>query len=76
MRAGGTAHSTNRSILGIGKSMVKLGGVRSLWIGNGANCIKDGPESGIMFMVYERLKGMLMKDPSNPTILEKFCVGM
>lgn len=61
--AGGFAH------------MIREGGVRSLWRGNGINVIKIGPESAIKFMAYEQIKRLIGSNQETLGILERLVAG-
>lgn len=56
--------------------MLKEGGVRSLWRGNGINVLKIAPESAIKFAAYEQVKRLIKGDSKeNLSIYERFCAG-
>lgn len=56
--------------------MLKEGGVRSLWRGNGINVIKIAPESAIKFAAYEQVKRLIRgNEKRQMTIFERFAAG-
>ncbi|CAL8247898.1 unnamed protein product [Merluccius merluccius] len=55
--------------------MVKEGGVRSLWRGNGVNIIKIAPETALKFMAYEQIKRLIGSDNKTLSIVERFVAG-
>ncbi|XP_072287689.1 mitochondrial adenyl nucleotide antiporter SLC25A25 isoform X3 [Pyxicephalus adspersus] len=63
------------SIFGGFAQMVREGGYRSLWRGNGINVIKIAPESAIKFMAYEQIKRVIGSDQETLGIRERLVAG-
>ncbi|KAA8592449.1 calcium-binding mitochondrial carrier protein SCaMC-2-A [Etheostoma spectabile] len=55
--------------------MIKEGGVKSLWRGNGVNIIKIAPESALKFMAYEKIKQLICSEKETLSIVERFVSG-
>ena len=75
MRAASSSVSSKGTMVSAARKLIKREGIRGLWVGNGVNCIKDGPRSGITFLAYERFKSMFLNDPKKPNFSEKFMCG-
>ncbi|KAG7490936.1 calcium-binding mitochondrial carrier SCaMC-2-A-like [Solea senegalensis] len=69
------SRSNNIYIMSGLAQMVKEGGARSLWRGNGINVIKIAPESALKFMAYEQIKNLIGSETQTLSILERFAAG-
>ncbi|XP_067114486.1 calcium-binding mitochondrial carrier protein SCaMC-2-B isoform X2 [Osmerus mordax] len=69
------SRSNSMGIAGGFTQMVREGGVRSLWRGNGINVIKIAPESAIKFMAYEQIKRLMGSNQETLGILERLVAG-
>ncbi|CAG5918655.1 calcium-binding mitochondrial carrier protein SCaMC-2-A [Menidia menidia] len=69
------SRTNNMCIMSGMMQMIKEGGTRSLWRGNGVNIIKIAPESALKFMAYEQIKRLIGSDNQSLSILERFIAG-
>uniref|UniRef100_A0AAR2LZX4 EF-hand domain-containing protein n=1 Tax=Pygocentrus nattereri TaxID=42514 RepID=A0AAR2LZX4_PYGNA len=69
------SRSSNMCIMSGLTQMIKEGGVRSLWRGNGINVLKIAPESALKFMAYEQIKRLMGSSNETLGITERFVAG-
>ncbi|XP_017557184.1 calcium-binding mitochondrial carrier protein SCaMC-2-B isoform X6 [Pygocentrus nattereri] len=69
------SRSNTMCIAGGFSQMIREGGVRSLWRGNGINVLKIAPESAIKFMAYEQIKRLIGSNQETLGILERLVAG-
>ncbi|XP_062929689.1 calcium-binding mitochondrial carrier protein SCaMC-2-B isoform X2 [Mobula hypostoma] len=67
--------SNSMCIAGGFSQMIKEGGFRSLWRGNGINAIKIAPESALKFMAYEQIKRIIGSNQQTLGIQERLIAG-
>ncbi|XP_002733070.1 calcium-binding mitochondrial carrier protein SCaMC-2-like isoform X2 [Saccoglossus kowalevskii] len=71
-------HASKKNDLGIVtglRHMIKEGGMKSLWRGNGINVIKIAPETAFKFMAYEQFKRLLHTPGTDLKAYERFTAG-
>ncbi|XP_020782605.1 calcium-binding mitochondrial carrier protein SCaMC-2-A-like [Boleophthalmus pectinirostris] len=69
------SRSNNMCIMSGLTQMIREGGTRSLWRGNGVNVLKIAPESALKFMAYEQIKRLIGSDKETLSIFERFVAG-
>ncbi|XP_069460454.1 mitochondrial adenyl nucleotide antiporter SLC25A23-like [Ambystoma mexicanum] len=57
------------------RDMIREGGFRSLWRGNGINVLKIAPETAIKFMAYEQIKKLILGQQETLRVQERFVAG-
>lgn len=57
------------------KKIYHQGGIKAFFRGNGVNCCKAAPETGIKMMFFEIFKGLFSKDAGAINMQERFIAG-
>uniref|UniRef100_A0A669CLD0 Solute carrier family 25 member 25 n=1 Tax=Oreochromis niloticus TaxID=8128 RepID=A0A669CLD0_ORENI len=70
-----SSKSNSMRIAGGFAQMIREGGTRSLWRGNGINVLKIAPESAIKFMAYEQIKRLIGSNQETLGITERLVAG-
>lgn len=68
--------STKATIRDSFNYMLREGGAKSFWRGNGVNVLKIAPETALKFAAYEQIKRLIRNDVDRPmSIYERFAAG-
>ena len=69
--------SNNLKHSSVVRNMLREGGVRSLWRGNGMNVVKVMPETALKFMIYDQIKNSLktVTGKDDLGVLERMAAG-
>eukprot|EP00930_Biecheleria_cincta_P017152 TRINITY_DN13714_c0_g1_i1.p1 TRINITY_DN13714_c0_g1~~TRINITY_DN13714_c0_g1_i1.p1 ORF type:complete len:476 (+),score=64.53 TRINITY_DN13714_c0_g1_i1:125-1552(+) len=67
--------STSNRLMGAARAIMKDGGIKAFWQGNGTNVIKVMPESAVRFFVYDQAKEFVSRGEVGLPICERLLAG-